>query len=148
MLASAVVITILSVSSIAVFITAAWFVPGTQRNLGMFAATLLGMSCFGIHLLYNWHWSGPGRRYAARAMAADGVCPACGYGVAGVPAGTDGLTICPECAAAWRVGLIAACGNCGYDLMGTKPDERGAMMCPECSWEWHPTREQPIPSPR
>lgn len=32
-----------------------------------------------------------------------GLCPACVYGLAGVPARTDGLTICPECAAAWRV---------------------------------------------
>lgn len=31
------------------------------------------------------------------------ICPSCTYGLAGVPAQPSGLTICPECAAAWRM---------------------------------------------
>jgi len=57
-----------------------------------------------INQLHNWHWSGPGRRYAARVYAAQGTCPSCGYNIAGLPRGEDGLTTCPECASAWRVG--------------------------------------------
>lgn len=33
---------------------------------------------------------------------ADGRCPACGYALAGLAAGTDGCLACPECGAAWR----------------------------------------------
>lgn len=61
-------------------------------------------SYFVINQLHSWHWSGPGRRFAARAMAKEGDCPSCGYGIDGVPRGDDGLTTCPECASAWRVG--------------------------------------------
>lgn len=91
---------------------------------------------FVLHQIHHWHWSDPGRRHAARAMAAGGTCPSCGYGIAGVPSGADGLTICPECASAWRVGAIAACGRCDYSLMGTQPDADGSMRCPECGWVW------------
>ncbi len=90
-----------------------------------------------LNQLHNWHWTGPGRQYAARAMAANGTCPSCGYGIGSVPEGGDGLTTCPECASAWRVGAIAACGRCSYDLLGKQPDASGAMRCPECGWAWN-----------
>jgi hypothetical protein len=35
-----------------------------------------------------------------------GLCPSCVYGLTGVPAKADGLTICPECSAAWKLGQI------------------------------------------
>lgn len=35
-----------------------------------------------------------------------GLCAACAYNLRGVPAQHDGLTICPECAAAWKVDRI------------------------------------------
>ncbi|MBL8757394.1 MAG: hypothetical protein JNK35_03060 [Phycisphaerae bacterium] len=31
------------------------------------------------------------------------ICPACGYDLTGQPVAGDGCTVCPECAAAWRV---------------------------------------------
>jgi hypothetical protein len=39
-------------------------------------------------------------------------CPHCGYGLTGVPAGEDGLTVCPECACAWRIDA-SACADPG-----------------------------------
>lgn len=89
-----------------------------------------------VHLVSRWHWSGPGRRYAARALAARGTCPRCGYGITGVPSDADGLTTCPECASAWRVGAIASCERCEYSLMGVEPDAEGSMRCPDCGWQW------------
>lgn len=35
-------------------------------------------------------------------MLARGLCPACGYGLAGVPPEEDGCRRCPECSAFWR----------------------------------------------
>ena len=35
-------------------------------------------------------------------LLAQGLCPACGHGVRGIPPGPDGCTVCPECGAAWR----------------------------------------------
>lgn len=61
-----------------------------------------------------------------RVVVAGGNCPSCGYG----------LTTCPECASAWRVGAIAACERCEYSLMGVEPDAEGSMRCPECGWQW------------
>ncbi len=62
---------------------------------------------FGTYLLLNglhsWHWTGPGRHFASRAMASTGTCPSCGYGIGSVPKGDNGLTTCPECASVWRV---------------------------------------------
>lgn len=31
------------------------------------------------------------------------ICPACGYDLTSQPVADDGCTVCPECAAAWRV---------------------------------------------
>jgi hypothetical protein len=43
------------------------------------------------------------RIHAIHHMPAMGLCPACGYGIRGVPSEADGCTVCPECGAAWRV---------------------------------------------
>ena len=80
-------------------------------SVGRQSATTAGMWSlilgFGTYLLLNalhsWHWTGPGRHFAARAMASSGTCPCCGYGIRSVPKREDGLTICPECASVWRV---------------------------------------------
>ncbi|MFG0285255.1 MAG: hypothetical protein ACF8R7_12600 [Phycisphaerales bacterium JB039] len=37
----------------------------------------------------------------ARAHIGAGVCPACGYDLAGCPAEPDGCIVCPECGGAW-----------------------------------------------
>ena len=78
---------------------------GSQRVSFIGIVTLLGAMAlyFVINQLHNWHWTGPGRSAAARAMAREGACPSCGYGLTGVPSGDDGLTTCPECASAWRM---------------------------------------------
>lgn len=107
---------------------------GAFTVLSAMAASFLGW--FIVNQVYHWAWTGRGRRFAARALAAHGTCPSCGYGIAGVRQDRDGLTTCPECASAWRVGAIAACGWCEYSLMGASLDERGAMRCPECGWVW------------
>ncbi|UYV11286.1 MAG: hypothetical protein NCW75_08210 [Phycisphaera sp.] len=111
-----------------------------QNRTGALILMAMMLVCVGLWLVLNqihhWIWTGPGRQFAARAMAADGTCPSCGYGIAGVKPGHNGLATCPACSGAWHVGAIAACGNCGYDMIGTPHDERGVMVCPECSWEW------------
>lgn len=38
-----------------------------------------------------------------KEMLARARCAACGYALSGIPREDDGCTICPECAAAWRV---------------------------------------------
>ena len=43
-------------------------------------------------------------RRTIAAMLKHRVCPHCGYGLAGVPVDpSDGATVCPECACAWRL---------------------------------------------
>lgn len=37
-----------------------------------------------------------------RLYLAEGLCPSCGYPLAGLPSAGDGCVECPECAAAWR----------------------------------------------
>ncbi len=48
---------------------------------------------------YGWRSAEEGRD----ALLEAGLCPHCVHGIAGVPPRSDGCTICPECAAAWRV---------------------------------------------
>ena len=126
-------------------------------SVGMHGASTAGIGVlvcsmaayFVINQAHTWRWTGPGRRFAARAMAARGVCPSCGYDLAGVPQDLDGLTACPECGGAWRVGAIAACGRCAYNLMGTQPDDQGAVQCPECGWVWRADSSNAVaPGPR
>jgi hypothetical protein len=38
-----------------------------------------------------------------RQVLRSGVCPACDYPLRGIPPASDGCTLCPECAAAWRL---------------------------------------------
>ncbi len=60
------------------------------------AAVLLGLAW----VYARWH----GAKMVRRAYLAGSVCPSCGYSLAGLPAETDGCTVCPECSGAWRVG--------------------------------------------
>lgn len=54
------------------------------------------------------------RRFIGRNRAAEiarralehGVCPSCGYALAGIEAQADGCVQCPECGAAWRAARI------------------------------------------
>ncbi|MEM9374417.1 MAG: hypothetical protein AAGA55_12315 [Planctomycetota bacterium] len=47
---------------------------------------------------YGWRSAGAGRD----ALLDAGLCPHCAHGIAGIPPESDGCTVCPECAAAWR----------------------------------------------
>ena len=53
-----------------------------------------------------------GSRTFARAAAShclrERICPSCGYRLDGLTPESDGCTVCPECAAAWRVGTVEA----------------------------------------
>jgi hypothetical protein len=40
---------------------------------------------------------------AVRQCLGRRLCPSCGYDLAGLEAGADGCTVCPECGAAWRL---------------------------------------------
>ncbi len=42
------------------------------------------------------------------AMLVRGRCPACGYGLGGVPQGEGGLVGCPECQAKWEANALFA----------------------------------------
>ena len=77
-----------------------------QQGMTTAGLYVLGLCFLGfvvIRARRGWHWTGPGRQFAARAMAHAGTCPSCGYGIASVPKDDDGLTTCPECASVWRV---------------------------------------------
>lgn len=106
--------------------------------VAIFGMVALIGSWFAMNQILNWKWTGAGRRFAARVLAANGMCPSCGYGIEGVRADADGLTTCPECATGWRVGVLAACGCCQYSLMGASPESDGSLRCPECGWRWDP----------
>ena len=80
-------------------------------SIGLQSATTAGILSLtfglGLYFVLNqchaWYWTGPGRHFAARAMAGSGTCPSCGYGIGSVPKDADGLATCPECASAWQV---------------------------------------------
>ncbi|MEX2219226.1 MAG: hypothetical protein WD749_10765 [Phycisphaerales bacterium] len=42
-------------------------------------------------------------RAVLRRCLSEGLCPACGYSLRGVPDQPDGCRVCPECGAAWRL---------------------------------------------
>ncbi len=62
----------------------------------MITATLLSVPM-------AWHSHRLGRKSFRESRLRRHMCPACAYGIAGVPPRPDGLTVCPECAAAWRL---------------------------------------------
>lgn len=67
-------------------------------------AVLVGMSFSSLVVslssyIYVWKSAEHGRD----ALLASRLCPSCGYGIVGVRPEPGGCTVCPECAAAWRV---------------------------------------------
>jgi hypothetical protein len=54
-------------------------------------------------VLYAWFAGRRNDRRAIDACLSSGVCPGCGYTLAGLAVEDDGCRICPECAAAWRL---------------------------------------------
>jgi hypothetical protein len=66
-------------------------------------------TCFAVSWLTGWRTSG--RRNAA-VMLDHRCCPGCGYGLKGLSVDpTDGATICPECASAWRLDVPERVGR-------------------------------------
>lgn len=65
------------------------------------------------------------------AMLARHACPACGYEMGRIPAGQDGLVLCPECRASWAVERLGDGGRTGevieitdWQRPVTTPDDR------------------------
>jgi hypothetical protein len=50
---------------------------------------------------YKVTWRSP--IHGRDALLAAGICPSCAYGIAGIPPGSEGCVVCPECEAAWRL---------------------------------------------
>ena len=90
--------------AVVVCIVAATASGSAAANVAVGVLVIFAVAYVVVGFLQSWHWTGPGRQAAARAMALGGTCPSCGYGIAGVPRGDHGLTACPECASLWRVG--------------------------------------------
>lgn len=60
-----------------------------------------------------------------KEMLARARCASCGYSLVGVPREADGCTVCPECAAAWRVPDLSARGPAASaDLRAEGPEPR------------------------
>jgi hypothetical protein len=57
---------------------------------------------FGARTTRRWFWGAPPDAVAA-ALLSEGRCPSCAYRLAAIRAGPDGVTVCPECGAAWRL---------------------------------------------
>ncbi len=66
----------------------------------------LGMPLFGYALWLGLQFQRVSREAERSSRLRRGLCPACVYGLTGVPPRPDGLTICPECAAAWRISEV------------------------------------------
>lgn len=63
-----------------------------------------------------------GKRALRSSRLRRGLCPACVYGLQGVPTRADGLTICPECSAAWRIDAPAASTKTESTALGPADD--------------------------
>lgn len=70
----------------------------------MFALAVIacGLSLFGVHGVLRFRHGCVPELFVA-AMFRRRRCPACAYDLRGVPEDDDGITICPECGAAWRL---------------------------------------------
>ena len=76
-----------------------WRGPFAGGATGYFAAVVLMLAALPI----SWWFDGVRKQSLRHSRLSRELCPACGYGIRGVPAKADGLTTCPECAAAWKV---------------------------------------------
>lgn len=72
-------------------------------------------------LTYNRRIPKAGRVLIAAALIRENRCASCAYDLRSTPRGADGLTICPECGAAWKLPSGAE--------MPAVPD-RGPPPCP------------------
>jgi len=64
-----------------------------------------GAVVMGVHRMTVMRWTAEQALYDGRdKLLAEGKCLACGYSLAEVGEHADGLRVCPECGAAWRIG--------------------------------------------
>jgi hypothetical protein len=67
-------------------------------------AVLVAMSFSSLVMsLWSYIYIWKSAQHGRDALLASGLCPSCGYGIVGVRSEPDGCTVCPECAAAWRM---------------------------------------------
>lgn len=76
-----------------------WRGPVMGDVVGYLAAVLMFLAALPL----GWWFDDVRKKSLRRSRLGRGLCAACGYGVRGSPSGDDGLTVCPECAAAWRM---------------------------------------------
>lgn len=101
----AIGVMILSVALIPVSDALGWDL--LNRVLAVAVVVLVG-AVFGLSFLtVAWiaRHMGPAKTRALRRV---GRCLACTYDLRELDPGDDGLTVCPECGAAWRVGSVDA----------------------------------------
>jgi hypothetical protein len=79
------------------------------RTWPMFAA--VATIALLLHFLHRRMMWGTVSREVRQTLIASGCCPSCGYVLRGIPGGTDGLTVCPECSARWRLTSAGAGGQ-------------------------------------
>ncbi|MBX3403458.1 MAG: hypothetical protein KF699_08620 [Phycisphaeraceae bacterium] len=77
-----------------------WRGPVMEDVVGYLAAVVM---IFAALPLCWWWFDGVRKTSLRRSRFGRGLCAACGYGIRSIPARADGLTICSECGAAWRI---------------------------------------------
>lgn len=108
----------------------------TPNWLDVVLLIAFGLSVIGFFVargIASKHWQRTGRSRAAMLFAARGQCPACAAWMLTTPPDADGLTTCPKCAAAWKVGNEGGCPGCGYDMSQVPATAGPLAICPECA---------------
>jgi len=116
--------------------------PMVVFNLGLLGL-ILGFiaALIGVRLAFHAFFESPvlltrGYVYIHQVVRA-GFCPSCDYRIGEIEASADGMLVCPECGAAWRVPRPTrapplACPRCRYPLAGLPQEPPGVVTCPEC----------------
>ena len=104
----------ITIAVVAAYATIRGFFNWESLLFGSFAV-LVGMSFSSLVVsLYSYIYIWKSAEHGRDALLASGLCPSCGYGIAGVRCEADGCTVCPECSAAWRM----ECGPDGRNAPG------------------------------
>lgn len=101
--------------------------PAIASILGAFVASAI------VRRSARSGWASHGRAASAALLAARGQCPACGAWMLGADRDADGLTPCPKCRAAWKVGNTGGCPGSGYDMRSVPASAGPLAICPECA---------------
>ncbi len=83
-----------------------WLIGMGLTVMGIFAwSVLIVLHVVSLTTLSVCAWSWLRQRRHRTVAKAVGRCACCDYLLRAVPASDDGLTVCPECGAAWRLAL-------------------------------------------